>query len=441
MNIVQLTPGAGKMFCGGCLRDNALVAGLRRLGHQALMVPLYLPLTLDEKDESRGTPVFFGGINVYLEEKIPWFRRAPEWLRQWLSSPWLLKLASGSAAKTRPSDVGELTLSMLRGEHGHQARDLDELVDWLKHHEKPELVSLSNVLLAGMARRMKVELGAPVVCSLQGEDWFLDSLPVENRDTAWALLSEAGREVDLFIAPSQYFAGLMGRRLSIPPAKIRVVYNGIQLAGYEPASRPPEPPVLGYFARLCREKGLDLLVEAYILLRKRGRVPGLKLKLGGSCGPADVSLVDALKSRLEREGLAAEASFHPNLTLEEKQAFYRSLTFFSAPAPYGEAFGLYVIEAMAAGVPVIQPDHGAFPELVGASGGGVICPAGNPGSIADAVEEVWRRPDHGRSLGLAGRKAAETTFNVDSMTRSVAAVFEEAASLRTATGNAVDANR
>jgi hypothetical protein len=80
MNIVQITPGAGSMYCGGCFRDNSLVAALRKQGHQTLMVPLYLPLTLDEPDQSAGTPIFFGGINVYLDQKSALFRKAPRWL-------------------------------------------------------------------------------------------------------------------------------------------------------------------------------------------------------------------------------------------------------------------------------------------------------------------------------------------------------------------------
>ena len=84
MNIVQITPGAGGMYCGGCFRDNALVAALRKQGHETLMVPLYLPLTLDEADQSAGTPTFFGGINVYLEQKSALFRKAPKWLHSLL---------------------------------------------------------------------------------------------------------------------------------------------------------------------------------------------------------------------------------------------------------------------------------------------------------------------------------------------------------------------
>src|SRR5437867_12761360 len=128
MNIIQLTPGAGAMFCGNCFRDNALVAALRRMGHDVLMVPLYLPLTLDEEDQSAGTPIFFSGINVYLEEKSALFSKTPGWLHDLLAAPRLLKWAAGKAAKTQAADLGELTLSMLRGEEGNQGRELAQLI-------------------------------------------------------------------------------------------------------------------------------------------------------------------------------------------------------------------------------------------------------------------------------------------------------------------------
>ena len=109
MRIIQVTPGAGGMYCGNCFRDNALVAEFRRQGHEVLMIPLYLPMTLEEEDQSSGIPVFFGGINVYLEQKLPLLGKMPHWLHKQLSSPGLLKWASGRAAKTRASDLGDLT--------------------------------------------------------------------------------------------------------------------------------------------------------------------------------------------------------------------------------------------------------------------------------------------------------------------------------------------
>ena len=215
LRIVQITPGAGKMFCGACLRDNALVAALRRLGHEAVMAPLYLPLTLDEADQSAGTPVFYGGISVYLDQHSAFFRHVPQWLHRWLAAPALLKLAAGPATRTRPENLGPITLSMLRGEEGNQSRELDELIGWLRH-EKPDVICLSNALLIGLTRRLRSELRIPVICTLQGEDWFLDSLPQGARELAWQTVAERAADADLFIAPSRYFADLMQKRLQLP---------------------------------------------------------------------------------------------------------------------------------------------------------------------------------------------------------------------------------
>ncbi|MCP5526658.1 MAG: hypothetical protein H7A47_07620 [Verrucomicrobiales bacterium] len=114
MNLVQLTPGAGRMYCGNCLRDNALVRTLRQQGHTVTMVPLYLPLTLDEADESAATPIFFSGVNVYLDQKLPWFRERPEWVRKWFTGRGLLGGVGRFAARTRAEKAGDLALSMLR---------------------------------------------------------------------------------------------------------------------------------------------------------------------------------------------------------------------------------------------------------------------------------------------------------------------------------------
>jgi glycosyltransferase involved in cell wall biosynthesis len=439
MNIVQITPGAGGMYCGNCFRDNALVAALRRLGHQVLMVPLYLPMTLDEEDQSAGTPIFFGGINVYLEQKSSLFRHAPAWLHHLLEAPSLLRWAAGRAAKTRPEDVGDLTISMLRGEEGNQARELDELVRWLGQRPHPDVICLSNVLLAGLVRKLKKELRSPVVCMLQGEDYFLDSLSQARRELAWKTLGERAADVDLFIAPSRYFADLMIRRLNLPAYRVRVVYNGIHLDGYEvgqssvasgngPRSTDhgPRPvPVLGYFARMCREKGLDRLVEAFILLKRRERMRNLQLRVGGGCGPSDEPFVNALRERLKTNGVLHDVEFHPNPDRAAKLEFLRSLTIFCVPALYGEAFGLYVIEALASGVPVVQPHAASFPELIEATGGGVLYEPGDVKALADAIEQVLASPDRLRALGDAGRQAVLRDFSAGRMAENIARVFEQ----------------
>ena len=429
MNIIQITPGAGAMYCGNCFRDNALVTALRQMGHDVTMVPLYLPLTLDEEDQSEGTPTFFGGINVYLEQKFAFFRHAPDWLRHLLASRKMLTWAAGRAAKTRATDVGDILLSMLQGEAGRQARELDELIAWLKTQPRPEAICLSNALLVGLARRLKAELQTRVVCTLQGEDSFLDALPDSHRDATWRLLSERAADVDLFIAPSRYFARFMSGRLRLPADRVRVVYNGINLDGYETPTPAVEggfrtAPVLGFLARMCREKGLDTLVEAFILLKQSGRAGNLRLRIGGSCGPADEPFVKTLRQRLAAAGYIGQTGFNPNLAHSEKLEFLRSLTIFSVPANYGEAFGLYLIEALAAGVPVVQPRTAAFPELIEATGGGVLCEPGDPKALANAIEQLLLDPKQAQRLGEAGRKAVFAKFSAEAMAQETLKAIE-----------------
>jgi glycosyltransferase involved in cell wall biosynthesis len=451
VNFIQITPGAGGMYCGNCLRDNALVAELRRQGHAALMLPMYLPLNLDEQDASVGSPIFFGGINVYLDQKLPLFRHAPGWLRRRLASPALLRWATGRAAKTRPEEVGDLTISMLRGEEGNQTRALDELIDWLRQQPRPDWVCLSNALLIGLTRRLKRDLGTRVVCQLSGEDSFLDGLPAAARDLAWRTLAERARDVNLFLAPSRYFADLMTRRLNLSPDRVRVVPTGLNLDGFHLAPSPtsalqpptsvlrpptsalrlptsdtlPPAPVLGYFARMCAEKGLGTLVDAYLHLRQRDRVKNLRLHVGGGLGPSDEPFVNGLRARLQAAGLAGDVEFHPNLERAAKLAFLRLLTVFSVPAAYGEAFGLYLIEALAAGVPIVQPRHAAFPEVVEATGGGVLCEPGDAVALATAIEELLLDPARARALGEAGRQAVIQEYSIGRMAERVLALLAE----------------
>ena len=421
MTLVQITAGAGGMYCGICFRDNAVVAALRKMGHDVLMVPLYLPLTLDEEDQSAGVPIFFSGINVYLEQKSALFRHAPGWLHQLLSSRRLLGWVGSKAAKTQPQDLGDLTLSMLRGEEGNQARDLDQLLQWLKSRAKPQVVMLSNALLVGLGRRLKAELGVPVLCMFQGEDGYLDSLPEAYRADCWKVLAERASESDGLAAPSRYFADLMARRLNLPADSIQVVRNGINVSGYSAGPQSTvgsQAPVIGYFARMCRDKGLDILIEAYLLLRKRGRVKNVRLKIGGGCGPMDEAFVAPLRRRIADAGFSGDVQFFLNPDRTAKIEFLRSTSVFSVPARSREAFGLYVIEAMAAGVPVVQPRAGAFPEIIESTGGGTLCEPENPESLAGALEELLLAPERARGMGAAGQRAVLQEFSAEAMARA-----------------------
>lgn len=423
MRIVQLTAGTGSFYCGTCLRDNALVTELRRQGHDAILTPMYLPLALDVPPASEGQPVFYGGINVYLQQKLSLFRHTPRWLDRLLDAPGLLGAAAKKAGMTSGRELGEITLSMLLGEEGHQAKELERLVAWLATEMRPDVVCLSNALLIGLARRIKAATGARVVCLLQGEDSFLDSLPEPERTRSWEVLAERAADVDAFLAVSHYYADVMRERVRLPADRLHVVHAGVSLAGYEPAPAPPDPPVLGYLARMCALKGLGTLIEAFILLRENGRIPNLKLRVAGTMTSADEKYVASLRRRLEQKGLQGEAEFLPNVDRAAKIRFLQSLSALSVPTTYGESFGLYLIEALAAGVPVVQPRHAAFPELLEATGGGLLCEPDDPHSLAAAIEELLADPARAREVGLRGREAVLQRYTVERMAEEAGRIF------------------
>ena len=425
MRIAFLMPGAGGTFyCENCIRDVALVRALHQLGHEPITVPMYLPLQLDEPVPVEPAPVFFGGINVYLQQKLALFRRTPRWLDRLFDAPRLLRWAARKAGMTNPRDLAETTLSMLRGEEGRQVKELERLAAWLAEEVRPDLVCLSNALLLGVARRVKETVGTPVVCSLQDEDIFLDGLPEPYRQEAWATVGERARDADLFVAVSHYFAATMRERLGLAAERLRVVHNGISPEGYAPAPSPPEPPVVGFLERACPEKGLDILVEAFLSLRER--FPGLRLRVAGGMSAGDRAFVRALRRRVDRRGASGAVEFLPNLEREARQEFLRSLSVLSVPARHPEAFGMYVLEALASGVPVVLPSRGAFPELVETTGGGVLYEPNEPPALADALSGLLGDPGRARELGRRGRQAVLESFTIERTARKALEAYQAA---------------
>lgn len=420
MRLIYLTTGTGSFYCGSCMRDNALVVALRKRGHDALLVPMYLPLTLDEASAAESTPVFYGGINSYLQQVSPLFRKTPRWLDKLFDSPRLLAGAGRRAGMTKASELGAMTLSMLRGEEGNQKKELERLVEWLAA-EKPDWVVLSNALLLGMGREIKARTGAKLACTLQGEDGFLDALGAPYSQQCWSAIAERAAEFDALIPVSRYHAQVMSQRTTLPQEKLHVVYNGIDLTDYPVEPTPPATPTIGYLARMYAPKGLGTLIEAFLLLGKRQ--PQVRLKVIGSQVGYDATYVGELTAKLAAAGLADRVSWHPNVSRAEKIAHLKSLSVLSVPATYGESFGLYVIEALAAGVPVVQPRHGAFPEVLGETGGGVLCEPDSPASLAEALEALLADPKAAAALGAEGQKTVHARFTVDAMAAGVERVL------------------
>lgn len=386
MRILHLTPGTGTFHCGSCLRDHALIKALRVRKHDALMAPLYLPLVTDREFGAQELPVQIGGISLYLQQKFTWFHKLPKFVHTWLNQPDYLRQAAKRMGMTRAKKLGEMTLGSLLGTEGRQWGEWKKLLAWIRAEGKFDVISLSNSLLTGLAPAIEKELGIPVVCSLQGEDSFLNTLPDPYREQCWEAMKRNARSVRRFIAPSEFYANHMRQRLDVAERQIQILFNGIDTTSFTTASPDPNWPTIGYFARMIQGKGLTTLIDAYITLVKRGSVPRLKLLIGGAATSADEKYIIEQKTKLKAAGCDSRVEWRPNLDFRDKVHFFRDLTVFSVPATYGEAFGLYVIEAIASGVPVVEPRHGAFPELIEATGGGILCEPDDVGSLADALE-------------------------------------------------------
>ncbi|MSU77290.1 MAG: glycosyltransferase family 1 protein [Gemmataceae bacterium] len=426
MRIAYITSGAAGMFCGSCMRDNTLAAELQRQGHDALLIPTFTPIRTDEANVSQSR-VFFGGINVYLQQKLSLFRWTPRWLDRLLDSNWLLRYVSRFASRTPYSQLGELTLSMLRGEMGNQAKEIDKLIDWLEADHRPDVIVLTNVLISGMVHRMRDRLKVPVVGSLQGDDIFLDMLPKPARKQAIDLINAHCSEMQGFIATSNYYADYMSEYLRIPRERIDVVQPGIKISSEKRAASVSDRGALttiGYFARICPEKGLHHLIDAFIHLKASPGAPPCRLRVSGWLGESYRGYFEEQKTKLASANLLRDFEHVDCPDHASKDRFMQSLDVMSVPTTYHEPKGLYLLEAWANGVPVVQPAHGAFPELIAATGGGVLVPPNDPVALADALRKLIENPAERRRLAQAGHDAVIANFTAETMARNTLKVLE-----------------
>lgn len=390
MRILHLAAGAGTMYCGACARDMVMARGLSKLGHDFQILPLYTPLKTEGEMPRPLGPIFMGGINAWLQQQSALFRWLPTRLDRLLDHPALLRWAGRFAVSTRPEDLGPLTVSVLAGREGRQRKELQRLLDYLQTGAPPQLISLTNSLLSGLAPALKDHFGVPVVCGLQGEEEFVAGLPPRYQQQARQLMQANAAAVDLYLAPSEAYAERMAEYLGVPRERVAVVRPGVEYQQYERAApRPTEPFTIGYLSVIIPRKGLDLLVDAFLQLAAT-KGPRLRLKVAGQ----------ALNDRYRREvqaklaaaGQAELCEFMGEVDLAGKVAFLHGCSAFSVPSRFPESRGIAVLEAMSAGVPVVAPEQGIYPELFGVVGGGRLHAPGDSASLADQLKQIITDP-------------------------------------------------
>ena len=429
MKIAYITAGAAGMLCGACIHDNALAAALQRLGYDATLIPLYTPLRTDEENVAQ-RKVFFGAVNVYLQSRFHRFGRLPGWLHRWLDRPAVLNWVSRFSSASDAKDLGRLALAMLRGEHGDTAAELETLVAWLRDELQPDLVHVQNTMLLGVARRIKEELGVPVVSSLLGEEIFLDDLIEPYRSQVRAELRQRVADADLLVASADSYAQFMAEYLQVPREKVATVRLGLNLQGFGSPAEPlperdPEAPfTVGFLARICPEKGLQVLVDAFCQLARTVPPERLRLRIAGYLGARDRAFCDAQMARLGAAGLGQRVDLLAEVDRAGKLELLRSIDVLAVPTVYRESKGQSLLEALAAGVPIVVPRHGVFPEMVERTGGGLLVEPESAEAVAAALQMLQRDPHHRRSLGQAGRQVVHREHSDEAMAQATAGLYE-----------------
>jgi glycosyltransferase involved in cell wall biosynthesis len=403
------------MYCGSCLRDNAMATELMNRGHDVMLLPVYTPTLTDEPNVS-SDHVVLGGISAYLEQYVPLFRKTPRWLDRLWDSKTALNLATRRSISTNPKMLGEMTVSVLKGEDGFQRKEIDKFIDWVKDDAPPDVVNLPYTLLLGLAEPIKQTLNAPILCTLQGEDLFLDGLQEPYRSEALKLIRDHLQHVDLFLSVSEYYADFMPGYLGIPREKIRVVPLGINPEGFElRESKHGSAFTVGFLGRVAPEKGLHVLAEAYRLLRQSGELQEARLEAAGYMAADCKPYLEEIQKHLKDAGLAGEFHYRGVLDRAEKIAFLRGLDVMSLPATYDEPKGVSLLEAMACGVPLVQPRRGAFTEIVETTGGGLLVQSDDPKSLAEGILKIARDSNLARELGANGFRGVREHYTAAHM--------------------------
>jgi glycosyltransferase involved in cell wall biosynthesis len=409
------------MYCGSCLRDNALAKSLMDAGHDVLLIPTYTPTRTDETNVSSHR-VFLGGINIYLQQHFETFRRSPQFLDRLFDYRPLLQVLTRLGISVDPADLGSLTISMLRGADGTLRKEVSKLVRFLADEVSPEIINLPNSLLIALAPAIKSELKVPVCCTLQGEDLFLQGLREPYRSEAIRIIHENASYVDAFIAVSHYGARSMADYLGIDRNRIHVVPLGINFDGFGVRSgNDPDPFTIGYLARITPEKGLHFLCEAYRLFR--AHIPSARLHAAGYLAPEQRPYLAGIHRDMQAWGLSEDFHYQGEIDRRAKVDFLHGLSVFSVPEYYAEPKGLFLLEAMAAGIPVVQPRRGAFTEIVESTGGGILVEPDNPEHLAQAFRELSKNPGKRRELGMRGYQGVRALYSATQMAESALSVY------------------
>lgn len=427
MNIVYLITGSGGSFyCGNCYRDMLYIRAIRNVpGTKAKAIPLYLPPDESDFDAGFDKHVFFGAISLFLREKVPFLRNMPAFLEKIFDAAPMLKIAARQAGTTRTEGLEALTLNMIKGDNTTRDNEVDRLVKYLLKDSKPDAIHLSNALIIGLASQLKKRLDVKIVCSLQNEDDWLDEMAEPFRSLSWKMIGEESVHVDAFVSPSQYYKDLFIRKTGVAGDNIYVVPSGIESLDDNEISEIAHPPAIGYYCRINSQNGFDKIVDAFIKIKTEDLIKGLTLHVCGGFTGDDKPFIKSQMKKIEKNGLKDSVKIYTEFLGDGKHEFFSNIDVMSVPVRKYDAYGLYLLEANAAQIPVVQPETGAFPEILEKTGGGIIYSPDNIDELAAGLVKLLNDKVLRKSLGETGRKNVKEELSLEKMSIGLSKVYDD----------------
>jgi len=404
------------------------VRAIRKVpGIKARAIPLYLPPDkITSRESGFDENVFFGAISMFLREKVHFLRNMPACIDKVLDSKLLLRFAAKQAGTTSAEGYEELTINMIEGDNAFRRTEVDRLVRYIIKEGKPDIIHLSNALILGLARQLKKRIDVRVVCSLLNEDDWIDDMDEPFRSRAWQMVAKEAGYVDVFVTPSNYYRDLFRSKTGLKGENVVVVPLGFDPENEEIPRPDREPTSIGFFSRVNKYNGFDKLVDAFIEMKKQNQIPGLSLKICGGYTGADKEFISEQIRKIRKSKLEKSVKIYPEFAGEKKLEFFRDVDVISVPVRKYDGYGLYLLEANASGVPVVQPATGAFPEIVEKTRGGIIYSPDTVDELAGNLTRLMKDRSLISSLGENGRKMVRQELSLTKMSEGLAGVYNKA---------------
>lgn len=418
MRILHIVSSAGDAYyCGNCLRDSFQAQALLDSGCDLTLMPIFLPSSLLRGKKS--SELFFAAISYWLAREF--FERAqiPKALEKILSSKFALSLAKPFFGSTTPKAARKMTLSMIEADDPHFKSEFEKIKSWIKSEGGFDLIQISSTLMSGLAKALRLEFKTPVVCSMQDEEAWLDKLSPADSARAWEGILKNAKYIEKFIAPSFYYKNKIQSRF--PELKnIEVLYPCAPKAGAA-QKKFPNAPTIGFLSGAKKSKGLELLADAFIKIKEQNSVENLRLSIAGGSGLKDKKFLNSILKKLSKFRDCVD--FKPDYKPEMHGEFFENISLICVPADDEDALGLYVIEAFAHSKPAIEPDCGAFPEIM--QNAGLKFKEGSADSLKSRIERAFSDSELFEKLCQNARQLSKTAYSPETCAKNLKRIYAE----------------